>query len=131
MWTPKQLLHSDAVESLRQSGFKEEFIQFLGWMSGTASAVNNSKNPAKAASTLLDKPSLAPMLEKFFKRKTDSLAPVDEYQSGHAGSLWDGFQERVREAQRARTHDDSFKVNENRISDWAADSPEQAELDNE
>lgn len=130
MWTPKQLIQSDVVETLRQSGFKEEFIQFLGWMSGTASAVNNSKNPAKAARTLLDKPSLTPMLDKFFKRKTASLAGPPSY-SGLAGRLLDDFQEQVREAERARTHDDSFKVNEDRISDWAADGPEQAELDNE
>lgn len=130
MWTPTQLIHSDVVETLRQSGFKEEFIQFLGWMSGTASAVNNSKNPAKAASTLLGKPSLTPMLEKFFKRKTDSLAGRSHGYRAAEGLL-DDFQEQVREAERARTYDDSFKVNEDRISDWAADSPEQAELDNE
>jgi len=130
MWTPKQLLHSDVVETLRESGFKEEFIQFLGWMSGTTSAINNSKNPAKAARTLLDKPSLVPMLEKFFERKAASLAAPPCY-SWAAGRLLDDFQETVREAQRARTHDDSFKVNEHRISDWAEGSEAQAELDNE
>jgi hypothetical protein len=70
------------------------------------------------------------MLEKFFNRKAASLADPPRY-SGAAGRLLDDFEEQVREAQRARTHDDSFKVNEHRISDWDEDSEAQAELDNE
>jgi len=75
MWKPAQLLNEDVVLSLRQNGMGELEIEFLGWLNGNASAVNNSKNPVKAAHTLLAKPSNEKMFEVFAAKKKESVRP--------------------------------------------------------
>jgi hypothetical protein len=77
MWTPKQLLTDETVDSLRQGGFSEIEIEFLGWLNGTASALNNSMNPVKAAHTIMAKETMAAMAEKFEKKKKESVSAPD------------------------------------------------------
>jgi hypothetical protein len=75
MWTPEQLLHDDVVAALRHGGFSATEIEFLGWLSYTAAALNNSKNPVKAATTLLAKDTIDRNVEKFMEKKKESVAP--------------------------------------------------------
>jgi hypothetical protein len=77
MWHPKQLLDDEAVVSLRQGGFSESQIEFLGWLSYNAAAINNSRNPVKAAHTILTKPKVMKMVDTFIARKKASVAPPD------------------------------------------------------
>ena len=68
MWTPKQLLTDEAVEALRHAGYTPLEIEFLGWQTGRAGAINKSPNPAKAAATCLSNEATPRMIE-VFKRK--------------------------------------------------------------
>jgi hypothetical protein len=75
MWKPNQLLNDDVVLTLRQAGFGETQIEYLGWLSGTASALNKSRNPAQAAHTILAGEKTKNMVVKFMARKKESVAP--------------------------------------------------------
>jgi hypothetical protein len=85
MWIPNQLLDDDVVQSLREHGFSSMQIEYLGWLRGTATALNKSYNPVKAAITILgramlnSKPNrkgdIRPMFEKFAERKRESVNP--------------------------------------------------------
>lgn len=93
MWTPKQLLHEKVIDALFQGGFSKLQIQFLGWLSNTSSALNNSRNPVKAAHTLLSKASdpdekLFRMLETFAQRKRESIEPEIKDQHDHADAVF-------------------------------------------
>jgi isoaspartyl peptidase/L-asparaginase-like protein (Ntn-hydrolase superfamily) len=78
MWTPKQLLTDESVAALRIGGFSETEIEFLGWLSYTAAAINNSLNPVKAAHTIMAKESMEAMADKFAEKKKESTsAPKD------------------------------------------------------
>jgi hypothetical protein len=77
MWIPTQLLNEATVNTLRQGGFADLEIEFLGWLSYTASALNNSRNPVKAAHTLLAKPTTEKMFEKFAYKKKESVRPTE------------------------------------------------------
>lgn len=87
MWTPKQLLHPKIVDALYLGGFSTLQIELLGWLSYNAAALNNSRNPVKAAHTILSHASdpdhkMSRMLAKFVSRKEDSVAPKKT--EGHA-----------------------------------------------
>lgn len=83
MWTPKQLLSDKVVTDLRTSRlFPEVLIEFLGWNNGRARRLNASRNPVKAALTMLRDPTDADPNERthywlkiFFEKKRDSVAP--------------------------------------------------------
>ena len=75
MWIPKQLLKDEVVQDLLHGGFSKIEIEYLGWLSGTASALNNSLNPVLAAHTILAGEKAEKMVEKFMKRKKESVAP--------------------------------------------------------
>ncbi len=76
MWTPKQLLPPEVVDLLRQSGdVPEEYIEFLGWNAGRARALIKSKNPVKAAHTMLASDTAVKWLAVFFQKKRDSVKP--------------------------------------------------------
>ena len=89
MWTPGQLLKPDVIQTLEESGqFSPLKIEFLGWLSYNAAALNRSRNPIKAAHTILAKEggegengkrklSAAELFEKFVQKKKDSLQPVE------------------------------------------------------
>jgi hypothetical protein len=77
MWKPTQLLNEETITSLRQHGFAELEIEFLGWLSYNANALNNSRNPVKAAHTLLAKESMEKMFEKFALKKKESVRPKE------------------------------------------------------
>jgi hypothetical protein len=77
MWTPTQLLAEDTVKALQMGGFPPLQIEFLGWLSGYAQALNNSTNPVKAAHTILSKPKSEEMWEKFSTKKIDTIKPKD------------------------------------------------------
>lgn len=77
MWHPKQLLFDEVVQTLREAGFGEMTIEFLGWMSGRAKALNNSKNPAAAAHTILASEKTPKSLEDFERKKKESVAPKE------------------------------------------------------
>lgn len=77
MWKPAQLLNEETITSLRQHGFAELEIEFLGWLSYNANALNNSRNPVKAAHTLLAKESTEKMFEKFALKKKESVRPKE------------------------------------------------------
>jgi hypothetical protein len=75
MWTPKQLLHEETIKTLYLGGFKTLQIEFLGWLSYYAAALNNSRNPVKAAHTILAKDSAIKMLAVFTKKKMETIKP--------------------------------------------------------
>lgn len=75
MWIPTQLLHDDKVTALRQGGFSDIQIEFLGWLSYCASAINNSRNPVKAAHSLLAKENADKMFTVFCDKKKESVRP--------------------------------------------------------
>jgi hypothetical protein len=80
MWHPKNYLHPEVITALLMSGFKPLEIEFLGWLSYTAAALNNSRNPSRAAHTILAKAndeesSMHKMLMTFANRKKDSIRP--------------------------------------------------------
>jgi hypothetical protein len=77
MWTPNQLLNEQTVKTLREGGFADLEIEFLGWLSYNANALNNSRNPVKAAHTLLAKESTEKMFEKFALKKKESVRPKE------------------------------------------------------
>jgi len=68
------LLSPNSLAALRESYYApahpELVIEFLGDMSYCAKAINNSKNPKKAAATLLAKESIQATFEKWIYRKT-------------------------------------------------------------
>jgi hypothetical protein len=82
MWHPKQLLKPEIVAALRLGGLTVEQIEFLGWLNGTSSALNKSRNPVKAAKTLLsrigdEEEAMHKMAVKFRERKIESIKPKD------------------------------------------------------
>lgn len=77
MWTPKQLITDEAVAALRIGGFSETEIELLGWLNGTASAISKSKNPVKAAHTILAKPKMEKMVDMFTAKKKASVYTPD------------------------------------------------------
>jgi len=81
MWTPKQLLNANVVLTLRRSQlFTDDLIEFLGWSRGRAEAINRSRNPIKAAITMLrdteDNEKTHEWLRRFYDRKFDSMLPA-------------------------------------------------------
>lgn len=84
MWTPKQLLYDETVDKLRHGGFSEMEIEFLGWLSKFAFALNNSKNPVKAAITIFAKESAQQMIEVYMKNKKDAVAPKTDDETAEA-----------------------------------------------
>ncbi|MGA2484025.1 MAG: hypothetical protein ABSF92_13005 [Candidatus Acidiferrales bacterium] len=115
MWSPPSLLHPEVIETLEQADFPPEYIEFLGWLSGNAFALNNSRNPAKAAHTLLAKEKNVVMLEKFFKRKKESVKPAKPASHASADEALDRFRE---------WKDETFP-------EWEPRNHEQDALDNE
>jgi len=77
MWSPKQLLRPQVVSLLSQAGFFPLQIEFLGWLPGNASALNNSRNPVKAAHTILAGEGSLKMLPKMLARKKESVRPLE------------------------------------------------------
>jgi hypothetical protein len=82
MWRPKQLLDPPVVRIL-YSHFQPELVQFLGWFSGRAQALNKNwiknQNPTslvKAANTMLNAESAGPQLKAFLAKKLASVQPV-------------------------------------------------------
>lgn len=75
MWTPPQLLTEFTVNALRQGGLTELQIEFLGWLSYYAKALNNSRNPVKAAHSLLAKENADKMFTVFCHKKKESVRP--------------------------------------------------------
>jgi hypothetical protein len=65
------------VKALQLGGLPPLHIEYLGWLSGTAGAINNSSNPVRAAHTCLanDEKRKEPMLDKFIARKLDAACP--------------------------------------------------------
>jgi hypothetical protein len=76
MWIPNQLLRDEVVQALRLALFPESQIEFLGWLSYNAAALNNSRNPVRAAHTLLGKETNLRMVDKFIEKKKDSVIPA-------------------------------------------------------
>jgi len=82
MWYPKQRLKKDVIAALLVGGFDPVHVEFLGWLSYAAAALNNSRNPVKAGHTLLEKiddpeSNMAEMWETFERKKMDTIAPAD------------------------------------------------------
>lgn len=81
MWHPKQLLKEPIVAALLLGGFDPLQIEFLGWLSYNARALNNSRNPVKAAHTILAKvgveDGMTRMMETFRTRKMESIRPPE------------------------------------------------------
>ena len=77
MWTPNQLLSDETVKALRDGGFSDLKIEFLGWLSYTAKALSNSRNPVKAAHTLLASTNSVKMMQIFQTKKRESVQPKE------------------------------------------------------
>jgi hypothetical protein len=73
MFPEHNLLNADVIEQLQLGGFLPLHIEFLGWLSGYASALNNSKNACRAGHTILGKNEA--MFDTFIAKKQDSVAP--------------------------------------------------------
>jgi len=82
VWTPKQYLSDETLKTLREAGFSELKLEFLGWLSYTAKAINNSRNPVKSAHTCLAKAqdpdeNLYKMFALFTKNKKEYVRPKE------------------------------------------------------
>jgi hypothetical protein len=103
MWTPRQLLHGKIVDALFMGGFSTLQIQFLGWLNGTASALNRSRNPVLAAHTVManacdpEKP-MGKMLAKFIFRKEQSIEPEVVPEHDEADKMFDNLEWSIRGA---------------------------------
>jgi hypothetical protein len=111
MWTPKQLLHGKVIDALFIGGFTKLQIEFLGWLSYNAAALNNSRNPVKAAHTLLAKDSTLKMLRTFTNRKTESIDPEVAEQHPEADEMFRRLEDTIdtavtKAAMRATTYED-------------------------
>ena len=91
MWKPEQLLEEEVVATLRQAGYTENVIEFLGWLSYTSRALNNSKNCAKAANTLLAKENIVKMVKKFVEKKKKSVKIENAVDTEEADKLFRGL----------------------------------------
>jgi hypothetical protein len=80
MWTPNQLLRDEVLKTLREAGFSELKLEFLGWLSYNASAINRSRNPVKAAHTILAGDKAPKMFAAFQKKKQESVRPKERPQ---------------------------------------------------
>jgi hypothetical protein len=103
MWHPKQHLHSETVAALFMGRFTAIEIEFLGWLSYNAAALNNSRNPVKAAHTILAKANdpdskMHRMLMLFAKRKEESVKPTEVETHEVADQVFDNLKWMEREA---------------------------------
>src|SRR5262249_11566252 len=84
MWTPNQLLNDDVLQTLREAGFSDLKLEYLGWLSFNAAAINRSKNPVKAAHTILvkaqEEPKAIKMFGLFLQKKQESVRPKERPQ---------------------------------------------------
>lgn len=108
MWTPKQLLHGKIIDALFLGGFSKLQIEFLGWLSYNAAALNNSRNPVKAAHTILAKASdpdlrMSKMLDKFSSRKRESIQPVGVAKHPEADAVFNDLRSDIDDALVAAT----------------------------
>jgi hypothetical protein len=98
MWTPKQLLHGKTIDALYLGGFTTLQIEFFGWLSWTSAALNNSRNPVKAAHTILAKDTILKMLDTFTRRKCASIAPPATESHPLADKAFDDLEWHIKEA---------------------------------
>ena len=75
-------------------GFKPTEIEFLGWLSYNAAAINNSRNPVKAAHTILAKcedpdSKMYKMLMLFKLKKNESVKPTEVAEHGVADAVFE------------------------------------------
>lgn len=99
MWTPKQLLNEETLKALRDGGFADLQIEYLGWLSYNAAALNNSRNPVKAAHTLLAKESTEDLLEKFITKKKESVIPKERPDHEDADRKFSKLQKWIRQVE--------------------------------
>ncbi len=119
MWTPKQLLNPKIIDALYLGGFATLQIEFLGWLSYNAAALNNSRNPVKAAHTILAKANnpkakMHTMLAKFQHRKLDSIEPMNVEEHPVADKVFENLAADIQLAQtkaqmRAADYEDHTK----------------------
>jgi hypothetical protein len=95
MWKPKQLLHQRIIDALYMGGFTTLQIEFLGWLSYNAAALNNSRNPVKAAHTLLAKDSMLRMLQTFTNRKMESINPTEVQEHPEADKMFANLEHHI------------------------------------
>jgi hypothetical protein len=103
MWTPKQRLHPKIIDALYMGGFSTLQIEFLGWLSYNAAALNNSRNPVKAAHTILAKANdtesnMHRMLLTFENRKMDSIEPTEKEEHEVADKVLDDLEWAIKSA---------------------------------
>jgi hypothetical protein len=120
MWKPNQLLNEDVVQTLHAVGFSAIQIEYLGWVSGTAQAINKSHNPAKAAQTIMSRallPTKKPnpagefpsMWEKFEAKKKESINlddSIDLTEINQRSQKLEQWQQRVQPAIRKPSQQD-------------------------
>lgn len=103
MWKPKQHLHGRIIDALFMGGFDPLQVEFLGWLSYNAAAINNSRNPVKAAHTILSNASdedhkLHKMLVKFDERKRESIKPKKVAKHDVADKVFGDLKEDIKDA---------------------------------
>jgi hypothetical protein len=103
MWHPKQLLHDKIIDALFMGGFSPLHIEFLGWLSYVAAALNNSRNPVKAAHTILANASnpdhnMSKMLATFVRRKEESIEPEEVESHDEADKVLDNLEWTIKKA---------------------------------
>jgi hypothetical protein len=103
MWTPNQLLHPDVIEALTLSGFSPTQIEFLGWLSYNAAALNNSRNPSKAAHALLSTEKNIKMVDRFLDLKRESLLPKKQADHDEVDRKFAKFDRDVTRVKQMRT----------------------------
>jgi hypothetical protein len=102
MWHPKQLLRGEIIDALYLGGFTTIQIEFLGWLSYNAAAINNSRNPVKAAHTILAKAEdsdsrMAKMLAVFVKKKRETVRPSHVEKHPTADSVFADLQRDIQD----------------------------------
>jgi hypothetical protein len=103
MWHPKQLLHPAIKISLLMGGFKAIEVEFLGWQSGYALALNRSQNPVKAAHTIIANAEAThagiregrDMLGIFQNKKLESIKPTEVEEHPVADTIFRDLEDQI------------------------------------
>jgi hypothetical protein len=101
MWHPKQLLKEEIITALFLGGFTKLQVEFLGWLSYNAAALNNSRNPVTAAHTILAKigveEKMTRMMEVFRRRKMESINPTQVEPHDEADEIFQNLQRDIQD----------------------------------
>jgi len=107
MWIPDQRLTERTIKSLLEGGFSYVQVEFLGWLNYYANALNNSRNPVKAAHTILASPKAEKMIKVFVEKKKESTTPKVHAEHDEISRKFRDLEKWIQQAQNTEPYFDS------------------------